>query len=70
MDDAERKRLGIKSLPGSLIEAVAMTEKSQLVKKALGDHIFSHFIANRKIEWDNYRRQVTSYEIEKYLPIL
>jgi len=70
MDDAERKRLGIKSLPGSLIEAVAMTEKSQLVKKALGDHIFSHFIANRKIEWVIYLKQVTAYEIEKYLPIL
>jgi len=70
IDPEERKKLGIESLPGSLIEAVLLTEKSNLVRKALGDHVFSHFIENRKIEWDNYRRQVTSYEIEKYLPIL
>lgn len=70
MDEKERKKLGIESLPGSLIEAILLTEKSPLVRKTLGEHVFNHFIENRKIEWDNYRKQVTSYEIEKYLPIL
>ncbi|OIN96140.1 glutamine synthetase [Candidatus Desantisbacteria bacterium CG1_02_38_46] len=70
MDEKERKKLGIESLPGSLIETVLLTEKSELVRKALGEHVFSHFIENRKIEWDQYRKHVTSYEIKKYLPIL
>jgi len=36
----------------------------------LGDHIFEKFIANKTIEWDNYRLHVSKYEIDKYLPIL
>lgn len=70
MSEAERAKRGILSLPGSLIEAIQLTEKSELVKSALGEHIFTHFIQNKKIEWDRYRVQVTSWEIEKYLPVL
>jgi glutamine synthetase len=66
----ERAARGIDSLPGSLDEAIAETEKSELVREALGDHIFEKFIANKKIEWDRYRMHVSQYEIEKYLPIL
>lgn len=70
MSAEERERRGIKQLPGSLSEAIQLTEKSKLVREALGDHVFDHFIENKKVEWDRYRVQVTSYEIEKYLPIL
>ena len=70
MSEGERERRGIKQLPGSLIEAIQLTEKSQMVREALGDHVFNHFIENKKVEWDRYRIQITSYEIEKYLPIL
>ena len=70
MSEAERSKRGIASLPESLGEAIAETEKSELVKDALGGHIFEKFIANKKLEWDNYRFQVSQYEIEKYLPIL
>ena len=70
MSDEERKVRGIESLPGSLIEAIEITEKSELVKKALGEHVFTNFIENKRIEWDNYRRQVTGYELETYLPVL
>jgi glutamine synthetase len=70
MSDEERKARGIESLPGSLIEAIEITEKSELVKKALGEHVFTNFIENKRIEWDNYRRQVTGYELETYLPVL
>ncbi len=70
MCEEDRERRGIKQLPGSLIEAIQLTEKSKLVREALGDHVFTHFIENKKVEWDRYRIQVTSYEIEKYLPIL
>jgi len=70
MSDEERKARGIESLPGSLIEAIEITENSEMVKKTLGDHVFINFIENKKIEWDNYRRQVTGYELETYLPVL
>ena len=66
----ERASRGIGTLPASLLEAVQLTEKSELVRKALGDHVFNNFVANKKIEWDEYRTQVTEYELNKYLPIL
>jgi len=70
MDEAARERAGIESLPGNLFEAIQEVEKSDLVRETLGDHIFSKFIENKKIEWDRYRTHVSQYEIEKYLPIL
>ena len=70
MDEKRKKELGIRSLPGSLYEAVQEFEKSELMKQTLGDHIFSKFIANKKVEWDNYRTHISQFEIEKYLPLL
>jgi glutamine synthetase len=65
-----RTSCGIECLPGSLAEALAETEKSELVRDALGDHIFDRFIANKKIEWDRYRTHVSRFEVETYLPVL
>jgi glutamine synthetase len=70
MNEAERAKRGIRTLPASLSEAIQLTEKSKLVREALGEHVFSAFITNKKIEWDLYRTQVTGYEINRYLPIL
>jgi len=70
MSEDERARRGIIVLPASLLEAIQITEKSELVRKALGDHVFNAFIQNKKIEWNQYRSQVTEYELKKYLPIL
>jgi len=70
MSENERKKRGIKSLPDSLYSAILNTEKSDVVKDALGENVFKKFIANRKREWEEYRIQVTDYEIKKYLPIL
>jgi len=70
MSDGERERRGIGTLPGSLIEAIQLTEKSEVVRKALGDHVFDAFIRNKKIEWDHYRTHVSEYELKRYLPIL
>jgi len=70
MSEEERQRADIKSLPEDLFEAIKVTEKSALVKKALGDELFHFFIRNKKMEWDEYKAQVTQYEINKYLPIL
>ena len=70
MTEAERENAGIASLPGSLAEAIAETEKSELVREALGDHIFNKFIDNKKIEWERYRSHVSQFELDQYLPIL
>lgn len=65
-----RKQLNIKELPEDLWEAIQVAESSELLREALGDHVFEKFIENKKIEWEEYRMQVTDYEIDKYLPIL
>lgn len=70
MTPEERQKDGIESLPGSLIEAIEVAEKSSFLRNVLGDHVFDKFIANKKIEWENYSKHITKYELEKYLPVL
>ena len=70
MTDAEREAHGIESLPTNLLEALRITEQSELVHNALGDSVFKSFVENKKIDWDRYRSQVTDYEIARYLPSL
>ncbi|MFC1920124.1 hypothetical protein ACFLYQ_00185 [Chloroflexota bacterium] len=54
MSEAEKEKRGISTLPASLLEAVLLTEKSELMRKAPGDHVFEAFIRNKKIEWEQY----------------
>lgn len=70
MTSKEREARGIKSLPGNLYASIEEVKKSTLVREALGDHIYFKFIANKEIEWDQYRTHVSRYELEKYLPVL
>lgn len=70
MTETARKARGIDLLPGSLSEAIEVAEQSDLLRRALGDHVFESLIANKKIEWHQYRTQVTDYELRRYLPIL
>jgi len=66
----EREKRGVTSLPGNLFEAILETEKSQFVKEALGEHIFTRFLFNKRMEWEEYRIKITQHEIKKYLPLL
>jgi len=70
MSAEERRKRGIGTLPASLWDAIQLTENSEVVRKALGEHVFNAFIENKKIEWDRWRIQVTEYELKRYLPIL
>ncbi|MEW6033281.1 MAG: glutamine synthetase family protein [Chloroflexota bacterium] len=70
MSEEERERRGIDTLPGNLYEAVCLAEGSQVVRKALGEHVLTSFIGNKKVEWNNYRTHVTDFEISRYLPLL
>jgi glutamine synthetase len=70
LSENERKKLNIDCLPGTLEEAVREFEKSQLAKEILGEHIFESLVANKKVEWDQYRIHVSQYELDRYLPFL
>lgn len=67
MSDKERKAAGIMSLPGSLNEALYALKKNEMAKKALGEHIFNEFVSSKEKEWDQYRINVSQWEIERYL---
>lgn len=70
MTPEERTARGIRSLPGSLGEAIALAEDSALLRQTLGDFVFDTLIRNKKLEWAQYRATVTDYEIARYLPML
>ncbi len=70
MSDEEKSRLGVTQLPGNLYAATRAVSESELVREVMGEHMFEKFVRNKEIEWDNYRVQVTGYELRKYLPIL
>ena len=70
MSDGEREHEGIETLPGSLIEAITLTEQSELVRDALGEHTFRNFIMSKQVEWDRYRINVSEWELKEYLSVL
>jgi glutamine synthetase len=45
-------------------------QDSELVAETLGEHVFDFFLRNKRQEWQEYRRQVTEYELGRYLPML
>ena len=65
----ERIAAGVAQLPETLGEAVEEMAKSELVNKALGDHIFPRYIDLKREEWEDYRVQVTGWELERYLAV-
>ena len=70
MTENEREELGIGSLPKDLNEAIEIAKGSEWLRKTLGDHVYYKLIENKEMEWENYRAQVTSFELERYLPVL
>ncbi|KKB38874.1 type I glutamate--ammonia ligase [Bacillus thermotolerans] len=67
MDEEERKAEGIEDLPSTLAEALRELKKNPVVREALGEHIFEHFIEAKEIEWDMFRTQVHPWEREQYI---
>jgi glutamine synthetase len=57
-------------LPADLNEAIKAAEGSELARRVLGDALFEKFLANKRMEWENYRAQVHEYELNRYLRIL
>ena len=67
MNDDERAELGVESLPGSLYESIVAFKKDSLIKEAMGEHITTKMIEAKTIEWNEFRRHVSSWEIERYI---
>lgn len=67
---AERAALGLKKLPTSLSQAITVMENSELVAETLGEHVFDFFLRNKRAEWEEYKQQVTPFELAKHLPVL
>ncbi|MEW6624478.1 MAG: type I glutamate--ammonia ligase [Bacillota bacterium] len=67
MSEQEKSQRGIESLPGTIMHALAELENDEVIKEALGSHIFNRLIDAKKKEWDSYKLQVTPWEIERYL---
>ncbi|WP_263120726.1 glutamine synthetase family protein [Cellulomonas sp. RIT-PI-Y] len=70
LTDSERRALGIDPLPATLESAIAVMEKSELVAETLGEHVFDFVLRNKRQEWEEYRSQVTPYELKRFLPML
>ena len=70
LSEEERQELNIDTLPGDLYEAIKAMEPSQVIKKALGDHVFHSLLENKKLEWADYRAQLSDWEMKNYFPIL
>ena len=60
----------VRSLPSNLNEAIIEMEKSELVRETLGADVFEFVLRNKRAEWQEYRRQVTAFELDRYLPVL
>ncbi|MEI8333859.1 MAG: type I glutamate--ammonia ligase [Chloroflexota bacterium] len=67
MDAARVAERGIRELPGTLGEAIDELEADTVVCEALGDHVLGHYVDAKRAEWDEYRTQVTQWEIDRYL---
>lgn len=69
LTDTQKKDLGIKSLPSNLSEALDELEADEVIREAMGEHIYENYMTAKRIEWDDYRTQVHSWEVDRYLSI-
>ena len=60
----------VQTLPANLNEAISIMEKSELVRETLGESVFEYVLRNKRSEWQEYRRQVSQFELDRYLPVL
>jgi glutamine synthetase len=66
----QRRERGIVSLPETLGEAIDELAGSEVARRALGPHIFDRYVELKRKEWDDYRVQLTEWEVERYLSVL
>ncbi|MGT2757336.1 type I glutamate--ammonia ligase [Streptococcus ovuberis] len=69
MTEEERKAAGITDLPSTLHNAIKGLRKDEVVRAALGEHIYTNFVEAKKIEWASYATYVSQWEIDNYLDL-
>lgn len=69
LDEESRIQRQVKTLPGSLREALDCLSEDKVIQDALGPHIYERFMSAKRQEWDDYRIQVTEWEVDRYLPM-
>lgn len=67
LTSAQREAQGIPNMPDNLHEAISEFENDPLMHETLGDHAYTKYLEAKEIEWDQYRTQVTSWELKEYL---
>ena len=67
LDEAKLQSRKIRQLPGSLAEALDELAADEVIRDALGDHVFERFVEAKHEEWDEYRMQVSGWETARYL---
>jgi glutamine synthetase len=67
MSAAERRAAGVRELPGDLAEAIRAAERSELLRRTLGERVLEKLLENKRLEWDRYRVQVSRWELDEYL---
>src|SRR6267143_1202993 len=67
MSYRERRKHRIDELPRDLHEALDMLEKDDVVRDALGPHIYERFVEAKREEWQEYIGRVSEWEVERYL---
>ena len=70
LSENERRAMGLTPLPRNLDEAIRTMEESEVVAETLGEHVFEFFLRNKRTEWQEYRSQVTQFEIDRLMPVL
>ncbi|WP_207942195.1 glutamine synthetase [Enterococcus sp. DIV2402] len=69
MNEDERAAAKISDLPSTLHNALKELRKDDVIKDALGDHIFNNFLVSKRFEWDAYKQSVSEWEREQYLEL-
>ncbi|MBN1827497.1 MAG: type I glutamate--ammonia ligase [Candidatus Eisenbacteria bacterium] len=67
LDDAALSRSGIQSLPMTLGGALRALAGDDVIREALGEHVYDAFTRAKTAEWEEYRNYVTGWELERYL---
>ena len=67
LSEREMKRSKIESIPANLHQAIVAMKADPFIKEVLGDHVFNKYVEAKEAEWDQYRKQVTQWEIDEYL---
>jgi glutamine synthetase len=67
--DDDLRRRNIPTLPTTLGEAIDEMERDEVVRRALGDHVFERLMEAQRIEWNAFRKHVSGWERDRYLEV-